>query len=129
MKRPRTRDRNRQLRIERPIADPSFTGAGSGSWEKVDDVRASVLDVLPSRSERLADGINLATRPARVRMLFREDVKPDMRFVMGATIVDDVVVDYSAARIMQIVSGPAELGRREGIEFMVEDYSAAGNAA
>jgi head-tail adaptor len=128
MKRPRTRDRNRTIRIERPIADPSFAGAGSGSWEKVDDVRASVQDVLPSRSERLADGINFATRPARVRMLFREDVKPDMRFVMGAKIVDDVV-DYSTARIMQIVSGPAELGRREGTEFMVEDYSPAGNAA
>lgn len=128
MKRPRTRDRNRRIRIERPIADASFAGAGLGSWEKVAEVRASVQDVLPSRSERLAEGINLATRPARVRMLFREDVTPDMRFVMGAKILDGEV-DYSAARIMQIVSGPAELGRREGIEFMVEDYSPAGNAA
>ncbi len=32
-------------------------------------------------------------------------------------------------RIMQIIAGPAELGRREGLEFMVEEYSPAGNAA
>jgi len=37
-----------------------------------------------------------------------------MRFVMGY-------------RVMQIVAGPAELGRREGLEFMVEDYTSAGN--
>jgi head-tail adaptor len=75
-----------------------------------------VTDALPSRGEKLAEGINLAARPARVRMRFREDVTPDMRFVMGD-------------RIMQIVAGPAELGRREGLEFMVEEYRPAGNPA
>ena len=30
---------------------------------------------------------------------------------------------------MQIVSPPAELGRRDGLEFMVVDYNTAGNAA
>jgi head-tail adaptor len=79
-------------------------------------VWASVKDALPSRAEKLADGINMAARPARVRMRFRDDVTPDMRFVMGS-------------RIMQIVSGPAELGRREALEFMVEEYSPAGNPA
>lgn len=117
-----------RIRIERPVADNSLDGAGSGSWELVqDDVAAEVEDMLPSRGERLADGINVATRPARVRMRQRPDVTSAMRFVMGAQIVGDAV-DYSGARIMQITAGPAKLGR-DGIEFMVEDYSPAGNTA
>lgn len=107
---------DRRIRIERPIADSSFDGAGSGTWAPVAECWASVTDALPSRGEKLAEGINLAARPARVRIRFREDVTPEMRFVMGN-------------RIMQIVAGPAELGRREGLEFMVEDYRPAGNPA
>jgi len=107
---------DRLITIERPVADDSLDGAGSGSWAKVADVWANVQDALPSRGERLADGINMTSRPARVRMHYREDVSGSMRFVLGS-------------RIMQIVSGPAELGRREGLEFMVVEYSPAGNTA
>lgn len=111
-----TRELDKRLVIERPVPKSGILGAGSGGWETVSKAWANVQDVLPSRTERLADGINVATRPARVRMRFREDITPDMRFVHGS-------------RIMQIVSGPAEIGRRDRIEFMVEDYSSAGNAA
>lgn len=107
---------DRSIRIERPVADDSFDGAGAGSWALVATVSAEVQDVLPSRSEQLAGGINMSARPARVRIRYRTDVTPDMRFVMGG-------------RVMQIVSGPAELGRREGLEFMVEEYRPAGNGA
>lgn len=107
---------NRLIRIERPIPDDSLDGAGSGSWQLVAQVSAEVQDVLPSRSERLADGFNIAARPARVRIRYRSDITPDMRFVMDG-------------RVMQIISGPAELGRREGLEFMVEEYRPAGNGA
>ena len=119
---------DRRIRIERPVADEAFDGAGSGGWDLVVEVAAEVLDALPSRGERLADGLNVATRPARVRMRHREGIGPEMRFVLGAKVVDDEV-DYSGARIMQIVAGPAELGRREGLEFMVEDYRPAGGGA
>lgn len=102
--------------IERPVPDTSLDGAGSGTWELVAEVWANVQDMLPSRGERLANGINVAARPARVRMRYRTDVDASMRLVMGD-------------RIMQIVSAPAELGRRDGLEVMVEDYSSAGNAA
>lgn len=107
---------DRRVRIERPVADTTFDGAGSGSWALVDEVWADVQDMLPSRGEKIANGINVAARPARVRMRWRDDVDGSMRFVMGD-------------RVMQIISGPAELGRRDGIECMVEDYSSAGNAA
>lgn len=107
---------NRRITIERPVADDSFDGAGSGSWAPVASVWANVQDALPSRAERLADGLNIASRPARVRMRYRTDITPAMRFVIGD-------------RIMQIVAGPAEMGFREEIEFMAEDYSTAGNPA
>lgn len=119
---------NRRIRIERPVSNDSFTGAGGGSWALVAEVWAEVQDMLPSRGERLADGINIATRPARIRIRWREGVTPAMRFVMGATVAGEDV-NYSSARIMQVVAGPAELGRREGLEFMVEDYSSAGGGA
>jgi head-tail adaptor len=110
-------DLDKVINIEQPVPDTSPDGAGSGKWALVaKDVYAQVQDALPSKSERLADGLNVATRPARVRMYYRDDVTPDCRFVMGS-------------RIMQITAGPAELGRRAGLEFMVEDYTSAGNAA
>lgn len=104
------------IRIERPVADVSFDGAGSGSWELVDEVWAGVVDMLPSRGEKLAEGINVATRPARVRMRIRDDITGDMRFVMGN-------------RIMQIIAGPAIIRQRSGVEFMVEEYSAGGDGS
>ncbi len=104
------------IRIERPVADAGFDGAGSGSWELIDEVWANVQDALPSRGERLAGGINVAARPARVRIDYREDITASMRFVLGS-------------RIMQIVSEGAELGRQDGLEFMTEEYRPAGNPA
>jgi head-tail adaptor len=105
-----------RIRIEQPVPDDSLDGAGSGSWKLVAEVWASVTDALPSRGERLAEGINVATRPARVRMRFRTDVTAAMRFVLDG-------------RVMQIVAGPAEIGWKDGLEFMVEEYGSAGNGA
>lgn len=111
---------NRRIQIERPVTKPGVLSAGSGAWEPVGKpIAASVVDVLPSRAERLADGINVATRPARVRMRFRTDITASMRFIMTEPF----------HRVLQIVAGPAEVGVRDEVEFMVEDYSSAGNAA
>lgn len=107
---------DRRIRFERPVADKRLDGAGSGSWQPVVTVWANVEDALPSRGERLADGINVKTRPARIRIRHRTDISSDMRVVMGD-------------RIMQIIAEPAEIGRREALELMVEDYSPAGNGA
>lgn len=118
------------IRLERPVPDNSLDGAGSGQWELVDEIWAEIMDLLPSRSdgESAANGINFAERPARVRIRYRADITNAMRLVDGANIVAGAV-DYTSARIMQIVSMPAELGRREGLELMAKDYSTAGNGA
>lgn len=116
-----------RVRIERPEADASFTGAGSGAFVPITDatVAAEIEDVLPSRGERIANGINVATRPARVRLRQRTDIKPNMRFV---EIIADEAGNDIDGRIMQIIAGPANLGR-DAVEFMVEEYSTAGNPA
>lgn len=121
---------NRRVRIEQPIADPSFDGAGSGSWAQLAEVRANVQDMLPSRSEKIADGINISARPSRVRIRFREDVTAAMRVLIGRYLKDDQGVSYwQTIRTAQIITVPAEIGNREGLEFVIEDYSTAGNPA
>ncbi len=121
---------NRLIRIQRPVADDSFDGAGSGTWPLVAEVRASVQDALPSRGERLAEGINASNRPARVRIRYRRDVASEMRIEIGHYEEGDPgesvwVIDRTA----QIITEPAEIGTREGLEFMIEDYRPAGNSA
>lgn len=109
---------DQRLRIERPVADASFGGAGSGTWETLGYAWAEVRDVLPSRGEQVGQaGGTTMTRPARVRMRYRTDLAPDMRFVTGD------------GRILNIISGPAMLGRREGVELMVAEYLPGGNPA
>ena len=123
---------DRRIRIERPIADDALDGAGSGAWQLVIEVAASVQDALPSRGERLAEGINVASRPARVRFRYRSDVSitPDMRIVIGRNLRDEEGnLVWHTDRVTQIVAGPAEIGRRSELEFVVEEYRPAGNPA
>jgi len=118
---------NRRIRIERPVPDDSFDGAGSGSWALVKEVWAEVQDELPSTSNRehLTDGVNLASRRSRVRIYYRDGITSDMRFLLLRKRAGVVEVE----RTMQIVGPPAILGNRQRIEFMMEDYSTAGNPA
>ena len=123
-------DLDRRIRIEQPVADEALDGAGSGSWQLVCEVAAQVRDMLPSRSEKMAEGLNVATRPARVRMRYRTGIAGNMRVLVGRNVKGaDGEPVWQSDRIAQIVTVPAEIGRREGLEFMVEDYSTAGNPA
>lgn len=76
---------------------------------------AQVQDVLPSKGETLEQNLRQAERPARVRLRYLAGITSDMR----------VIVHGSTDRTMQIIAGPAELGRREGIELMVAEYTTA----
>lgn len=72
-------------------------------------------DMLPSRGERMADGINVNMKPARVRMLWRGDITNKMR------VVND-------GEPYEIVGGPSELGRKDGLEMVVQQVSTQGDA-
>lgn len=95
--------------------DPVY-GTQVVSWSTLGTEWAEVQDMLPSRGESVADGINIQRRPCRVRTLYRSDVNSTMRITFEG-------------RALQIVAGPAELGRREGLEFICEEYSTEGEQA
>ena len=107
---------DRVVTFQRHVAPNEFDSAGSGSWQTVATVRARVDDLLPGHSERMDEVVNIASRPSRIQIRFRTDISPDMRILYGA-------------RVMQIIAGPAEIGRRLGLELMAQDYSTQGNAA
>ena len=110
---------DRYLRIERPVV----TGDGEYgpvvlSWVLVEEAWAEVRDILPSKGEAIAGGFDVAKRPARVRMRYRTDIDNTMR----------LVDPERNGRIMEVITLPAELGRREAIEFMVQEYTTRGDA-
>ncbi len=119
---------DKRIRIERPVADTALDGAGSGSWALVGEMAAEVEDMLPSRGERMAEGITVTERPSRVRVRYREDINASMRVLIGKNVRGaDGEPEWQTARVAQLVTEPAELGRRQWIEFVVQQYSTAGN--
>jgi len=105
-----------RIRIERKVVTPdALYGTETVTWEEFATVWAEVQDVLPSRAERLADSIVIANRPARIRMRYLAGITADMRVTIGD-------------RILHIVSGPAEIGRRKAIELIAEQHSSEGAA-
>lgn len=108
--------RDREVVIQRRTQTQDGTyGTPVVTWVDHATVWAEVQDMLPSRAERIADGIDIARRPCRVRMLFRDDVTSDMRLKIGE-------------RYLRIIAGPAELGFRERIELMAEELTTEGTA-
>jgi head-tail adaptor len=79
-------------------------------------VSAEVMDVLPSRADRLAREIVITSQPKRVRMRWRTDITQASRLE-----IDGVQ--------MRVVAGPAMIGRRRGLEIMVEALSTEGQDA
>lgn len=96
-------------------------GTSDGEWEPFTTVWAEVKDVLPSRSETIGEGVELARRPCRVRMHFRDDITSKMRL-----LVKGVPAYGLPERTLLITAGPAEIGFREGIEFMAEELTTKG---
>lgn len=95
--------------------DPVFN-TPSTDWTVHCEEWVEVQDMLPSRGERIADGISIAARPCRVRMLWRDDITAAMRLRL----------DDEGGRLLQIVTEPAELGFREGLELVAEQVSTMG---
>lgn len=102
--------------VERQVRANGFASAGTSIWEPVDKVWAEIEDAPPSRADRLGDAMDIKRRPARLRIRYRTDITSAMRFVLGT-------------RVMRIVAGPATILDGRGCEFMVEDFTPAGNEA
>jgi SPP1 family predicted phage head-tail adaptor len=105
-------DRRVTILVRSDEKDPVY-GTKTPVWLDQVTVAAEVLDLLPSKGDQAAGEMSLARRPARIRMRWRDDV----------TQANRVRID---GRDMRIVAGPAMLGRRDGLEIMVEELSTEG---
>lgn len=111
----RAADLNHRVLVEKKTVttDPDY-GTETVTWATVANLWANVQDVLPSRSEAVKNGLATATSQTRIRMRFRTDIDSTMR----------MTINRPAPVVYQIISGPAELGRREWMEFVVERSTA-----
>ena len=111
----RAGDLDRQISIEfKSIQQDATYGTEVISWQRLITCWAQVLDMLPSRSESVQQGLAVARNQTRIRIRWRPDIASDMRVIVhGATDV-----------IYQIVGGPAEVGGRKiMLEMVCERYS------
>lgn len=105
---------DRRITIERPTTIEGDYGQQPGPWAVfASRIPAQVQDALPSKSESTQQGLRVAVQPARVRIRYLAGITSDMR----------VLVHGATDRTMQIMAGPAEIGRREWTEFMTEAFS------
>jgi SPP1 family predicted phage head-tail adaptor len=92
--------------------DPDY-GTEVVTWAHLATVWANVQDALPSRSESVTQGLEVAKNQTRVRLRYRSDIDSSMRMVIWRP----GPITY------QIIGGPAVIGNKDGIEIMVERLS------
>ena len=105
---------DRQILIEAPMQSQDEYGSAINTWSTYFRGSASALDVLAGSREATNQDIRLTNRPVKIRMRYVPDITVNMR----VTLLD------RGNRLLQIVTPPAELGRKEGLEFICEEYSA-----
>lgn len=111
---------NRRITIEFPVQDEEGAfGPKVGRWEPLTTCFAEVQDVMPSRSESVRMGLQLARNQTRIRIRWRGDIDSTMRIVLHG----------DTDTVLQIVGGPAEIGgRKKQLEMVCERYSTTGAA-
>lgn len=104
---------DRYVRVERKqvTQDPDY-GSEVVTWVLHKNAWASILDVTTRMQEETNSDLRQLKQPTRVQMRYDANIDVTMRLV---------VVD--TGRVLNIVSQPAEIGRREAIEFMAENYT------
>lgn len=106
---------DRRIEIQKKTATRESTfNSESITWPVYVTVWAEVQAGLPSRSESVRQGLTLARNQTRVRIRYRDDVDSSMRLRIDG-------------RILQIVGGPAELGRQEFLEMVCEEFTTTGS--
>ncbi len=102
---------NKRCRVEYPVTakDPIY-GSTVTTWQLKAVLWCSIQDVLPSRSEKIKNGLAIGAKQARLRIRYRKDLDSSMRIVIDG-------ITY------QIISDFAELGNKEYSEAMIERYT------
>ena len=105
---------NTRCRIERKVVTPdSVYGTDVITWTLLGVRWCSVQDVLPSRSEKVSQGMEVALNGTRLRLNYCTDIDSSMR----------IIINRPSPTIYQIISGPAILGDKDGVECMIEKVS------
>jgi SPP1 family predicted phage head-tail adaptor len=108
---------DRRIRIEqKSVTQDANYGSEVITWTTYKECWAQVLDITSRMQESTNSDLRLLKRPCKVLVRYDDGITAMMRIVMLDR--DD--------RILQIVSKPAEIGRREAMEFTAEDYSENG---
>ena len=108
---------DRYVRIEKKtVTKDANYGSEIVTWTTYKECWANVNDITTRMQESTVNDLRLLKRPCKVVMRYDPTIDATMRLVM---------IDRDN-RILQIVTKPAELGRREAIEFTAEDYSERG---
>lgn len=107
---------DRRVTIEEELVtqDAAFS-SNVPTWRVVDTFHAEVVDQAPSRSLALRQGIEGASLQVRVRVRYSAKLATSTRKRIRF-----------GARVLQVVAGPAEMGRREFMEFLAEDSTTVG---
>ena len=108
-----TLDRRCSIDYKSVELDASY-GTEIVTWLRLTQVWANVEDVLPSRSESVRQGLEVARNQVRVRMRYRDDITSEMRIIVHGRNGDVVY---------QIVGGPAMMGRQEMLEMVCEKFT------
>jgi SPP1 family predicted phage head-tail adaptor len=104
------------VRVEKLAAgttDPDY-GGETQDWVPHKTAKANVVDVTTRQQEETKSDLRQLKHPCRVTMRYDDSITANMR----------IVVLDRGNRILNIVTQPTELGNRDGIEFMAEEYSA-----
>lgn len=105
--------RDKPIRIEVPtITNGGEYGEQITTWTTYFEGFASCLDVLPGSREATNQDIRLTQRPVKIETQYM----PGLTAKMRVTMLED-------GRVLQIVTPPAELGRKEASIFLAEEYS------
>lgn len=105
---------DRYIKIEKKVVtkDEDY-GSEIVEWRTHKECWASVQDVTTRMQESTNTDLRLLKRPCKIVVRYDPTIDATMRVVM---------IDRDN-RVLQITSKPAEIGRRESMEFMAEDYS------
>lgn len=91
--------------------EPMFVKPGSPTEAQL--FAAKVDDALVGRAEYTRQDLVLAANQARI----------SVRYMSGITSAVQIIVVDTEETIYNIISGPSEFGRKEGLAFLCERYS------
>ncbi len=102
------------IRIERKqVTNDANYGSEQISWVKYYEGWAKLTEITPKMQEETTESARILKRPCKMVI----------RYITGVNATMRVVLLDRSNRIMQIVSDASEIGRKEGLEFMLEEYS------